>query len=456
MRKTYVLDTNVLIQAPYALDCFEDNDLVLPLAVLEELDGLKKAEGERGANARAAIRALEWHRCRGDLLEGVPLESGGTLRVESNCVDVTLPDSLSDSVQDNRILRVCKGLHEQGGQIVLVTKDILLRLKAQMLGLAAEDFTTEQAPENGMGYTGRIECYAPEARFRDFRKRGVPCEELYQTDEAGNVIRPGLTPNQFVVLHADQSNKKTQLGRVCGEKVVALEYIKRTPYGVKPRSAGQYFLQEALMQPAETAPLVIVRGMAGTAKTFYSLAVGLEKLLCEGQNEYRRILICRPNAQFDLDIGFLPGDEQEKISPLLRPVMDNLEQLIDSNDAERYRDEAALQDKIREIFARGIIQAEAMNFIRGRSIAQTYLIIDEAQNMTPAQVKGVITRAGKGTKIILLGDPGQIDRPYLDERTNGLSYAAAHMQGSPLCWQLTLDAGECERSPLAMDAIHRL
>ena len=456
MRKTYVLDTNVLIQAPYALDCFEDNDLVLPLAVLEELDGLKKAEGERGANARAAIRALEWHRCRGDLLEGVPLESGGTLRVESNCVDVTLPDSLSDSVQDNRILRVCKGLHEQGGQIVLVTKDILLRLKAQMLGLAAEDFTTEQAPENGMGYTGRIECYAPEARFRDFRKRGVPCEELYQTDEAGNVIRPSLTPNQFVVLHADQSNKKTQLGRVCGEKVVALEYIKRTPYGVKPRSAGQYFLQEALMQPAETAPLVIVRGMAGTAKTFYSLSVGLEKLLCEGQNEYRRILICRPNAQFDLDIGFLPGDEQEKISPLLRPVMDNLEQLIDSNDAERYRDEAALQDKIREIFARGIIQAEAMNFIRGRSIAQTYLIIDEAQNMTPAQVKGVITRAGKGTKIILLGDPGQIDRPYLDERTNGLSYAAAHMQGSPLCWQLTLDAGECERSPLAMDAIHRL
>lgn len=136
--------------------------------------------------------------------------------------------------------------------------------------------------------------------------------------------------------------------------------------------------------------------------------------------------------------------------------MDNLEQLIDSNDAERYRDEAALQDKIREIFARGIIQAEAMNFIRGRSIAQTYLIIDEAQNMTPAQVKGVITRAGKGTKIILLGDPGQIDRPYLDERTNGLSYAAAHMQGSPLCWQLTLGAGECERSPLAMDAIHRL
>ena len=157
-----------------------------------------------------------------------------------------------------------------------------------------------------------------------------------------------------------------------------------------------------------------------------------------------------------MDIGFLPGDEQEKISPLLRPVMDNLEQLLDSNEHERYRDEAELRDKIEEIFSRGIIQAEAMNFIRGRSIVQTYLIIDEAQNMTPAQVKGIITRAGRGTKIILLGDPGQIDRPYLDERTNGLSYAAARMQGSPLCWQITLTAEECERSALAMDAIQRL
>ncbi len=172
--------------------------------------------------------------------------------------------------------------------------------------------------------------------------------------------------------------------------------------------------------------------------------------------EYRRILICRPNAQFDDEIGFLPGDEQEKISPLLRPIMDNLEQLIDSNEAERYKDERALQGKIEEIFARGLIQAEALNFIRGRSIVKTYLIIDEAQNTTPNQIKGIVTRAGKGTKIILLGDPNQIDRPFLDERTNGLSYAAEHMKGSPLCWQITLSAEECERSPLATDAVKRL
>ena len=166
-------------------------------------------------------------------------------------------------------------------------------------------------------------------------------------------------------------------------------------------------------------------------------------MLNQQSGEYRRILICRPNAQFDSEIGFLPGDEQEKISPLLRPVIDNLEQLIDSDEKERYANEAELRGKIDEIFDRGIIQAEAMNFIRGRSIAKTYLMIDEAQNMTPEQVKGII-------------DPNQIDRPFLDERTNGLSYASEHMKGSPLCWQLTFSASECERSELAMDAIQRL
>jgi PhoH-like ATPase len=172
--------------------------------------------------------------------------------------------------------------------------------------------------------------------------------------------------------------------------------------------------------------------------------------------EYRRIIVCRPNAQFDDEIGFLPGSEQEKIAPLMRPVIDNLEQILDSDEEERYADEKALADKIQEIFERGIIQTEALNFIRGRSIAKTYLIIDEAQNMTPNQVRGIITRAGKGTKIILLGDPCQIDRPFLDERTNGLSYAAKYMQGSTYCAQLTLSAEECERSVLAMDAVKRL
>ena len=463
MIKTYVIDTNVLIQAPYALHRFEENQVILPVVVLEELDHLKKADGEKGANARAAIRILENLRQKGDLLSGVALENGGSLRVEKNFVDVELPPDLPDEKMDNRILKVCLGLKRQAeeasGQeqaVVLVTKDILLRIKAQMIGIRAEDFAAEQVSGREEQYTGRAEAYVPEEQLKDFKKKGIPAQALYQVDEAGNTSQVFLEENQFVVLKGDQSAKKTLLGRMQGGRVVPLTYKKSKPYGVSPRNAGQYFLQEALMQPASQAPLVIVKGAAGTAKTFYALAVGLEKVLNNPTGEYRRIMVSRPNAQFDADIGFLPGDEQEKISPLMRPVIDNLEQLVDSDDETRYEDERELKGKIDEIFDRGLIQAEALNFIRGRSIVKTYLMIDEAQNMTPGQVKGIITRAGEGTKIILLGDPGQIDRPFLDERTNGLSYAAEHMKGSPLCWQITMNGKECERSALAMDGGKRL
>lgn len=457
MVKIFVVDTNVLIQAPYALTSFEENQVILPLAVLEELDGLKKADGERGANARAAIRLLETLRMTGDLLKGITLENGGTLRVEKNFVHIPLPEDMPNETKDNRILKVCKGLAEsQKEPVILVTKDIVLRIKAQMIGIRAEDFLTEQVSRDTESYSGREEVFVSEEIFKELKKKGIPVEEVYQVGQNGTVIRPVLVENEFVIVHSDQSLKKTQLGRVEHGMIKKLEYKKSTPYGITPRNVGQYFLQEALMQPAYKAPLVIVKGMAGTSKTFYSLAVGLEKLLNHPSGEYRRILICRPNAQFDDEIGFLPGTEQEKISPLMRPIIDNLEKLIDSNEEERYRDENELQGKVEEIFARGFIQTEALNYIRGRSLDQTYLIIDEAQNMTPNQAKGIITRAGKNTKIILLGDPNQIDRPFLDERTNGLSYAAQHMKGSPLCWQMTLLAEECERSALAAEAIKRL
>ena len=456
MQKTYVLDTNVLIQAPYALQSFEDNHLVLPLAVLEELDGLKNADGEKGANARQAIRYLESLRTTGNLLEGVQLSSGGTLRLEVNCVDVKLPESFPDYKNDNRILKVCLGLKEKAAPVILVTKDIVVRVKAQMLGIEAEDFTTEQAPVSEEQYTGRCEVFVAEKKFEDFKKKHIAPEDVYQVDEAGEKQLVTLMPNQFIILKADQSNRKTQLGRFDGKKIVPLSFQKKKPYGVSPRNVGQKFLQEALMASADEAPLVIVKGMAGTAKTFYTLAVGLHAMMEQDEPEYRRILISRPNAQFDDDIGFLPGDESEKIAPLPRPVTDNLELLVDQNEKERFSDERSLSGKVEELFARGLIDAQALNFIRGRSISKTYLVIDEAQNLTPKQAKGIITRAGVGTKIILLGDPQQIDNPLLDERTNGLSYAAEKMKGSPLCYQVTMSAEECERSALAMDAVKRM
>ena len=295
-----------------------------------------------------------------------------------------------------------------------------------------------------------------EKKFEAFPKKAIDPEDVYQTNELGERKPVDLVCNQFVILRADQSSKKTQLGRFDGKKIVPLAYKKKKPYGISPRNVGQYFLQEALMTGAEEAPLVIVKGMAGTAKTFYSLAVGLHALLETETPAYRRILISRPNVHFDDDIGFLPGDEGEKIAPLLRPVIDNLELLVDQNEDERFADERSLSGKIEELFARDLISAQALNFIRGRSVTKTYLIIDEAQNLTPKQAKGIITRAGMGTKIILLGDPNQIDNPLLDERTNGLSYAAETMKGSPLCFQVTLSAEECERSALATDAVQRM
>lgn len=454
--KTYVLDTNVLIQAPHALLSFEDNTIVLPVAVMEEMDRLKNEDGERGMNARHVVRMLDNLRSGGSLTNGVPLPNGGRLRIEMNCTSVSLPAHWSTASADNRILQVCKGLHDQDQSAILVSRDIIVRIKADILGIPAEDFLTDRAPAPDKQYRGRIEVFTEDSRMSLFKKRGLLPDQIYHVGTDGERVSVDPVPNQFFIIRSDSVPTKSFLGRFDGERVVPLTSLNAKPFGVKPRSAGQRFLQEALMASAKDAPLVIVKGAAGTAKTFYSLAVGLHKIMEEKEPVYRRILISRPNVQFDEEIGFLPGDEQDKIAPLMRPIIDNLEILIDHDEKERYRNEGELQGKIDEIFDRGIIAAEAMNFIRGRSITQTYLIIDEAQNLTPRQVKGIITRVGQGTKVVLLGDPEQIDHPLLDARTNGLSYAAEKMKGSPLCWQITMDPDECERSPLAFDAAGRM
>lgn len=457
MQKTYVLDANVLLQAPYALESFEDNNIVLPLAVLEELDALKGADGEAGNNARQALRFLEDLRLRGDLVKGVTLPSGGTVRLEVNHVDAALPQGIEPGSWAGRVLKVCRGLMDEGTPVTLVSRDMVARIRAQMMGVPAEDFTTDRLPDGAQPYTGRAEVYIPDDLLPAFKKKGAPAGELYAVDDAGERKPVSLIENQFVLLRSDTEPKKTMLGRFREGKVAALRFGGVRPFGVKPRSVGQQFLQEALLLPAEEAPLAIIQGPAGTAKTFYALAAGLEQVLEAEERPYRKILVCRPNAQFDADIGFLPGSEQEKISPLMRPIVDNLEILLDLEGKKKERrSEEELRGRIDYLFDTGIITAEAMNFMRGRSITDTWLVIDEAQNLTPRQVKGIITRVGKGTKVVLLGDPAQIDHPLLDTRSNGLTYASARMRGSPLCAQLTMLPDECERSPLALDAAVRM
>ncbi|MCI1209907.1 MAG: PhoH family protein [Treponema sp.] len=457
MKKNYVLDTNVLIHTPNALESFEDNRIILPLAVLEELDGIKKADGEKGRNARQAIRFLEQFRTAGNLLEGVKLPWGGELKLEINHVEVDLPQGFKNDSPDNRILKVCKGMMNDGEKVILVTKDIMVRIKAQIMGIPVEDFTTDQVPLTKELYTGRQDVYVPDTFFGKFKKEGIPEDKIYMLDENGARITNSFFENEFFIIHSDTGINKTYLGRKDGSRIVPLKYEHRHPFGVTPKNVGQRFMQEALMMPAKKIPLVIIKGPAGTAKTFFSMAVGLDNVVDHNGESYRKILVCRPNSQFDEDIGFLPGSEQDKISPLMRPILDNIENLID-NQASVKKDKTTedVQTTIDYFFNGGLIEAQAMNFMRGRSIKYSWLVIDEAQNLTPRQVKGIITRVGEGTKVVLSGDPEQIDNPLIDERSNGLSYAAEHMKGSTLCAQITLFSDECERSVLAFDAGKRM
>lgn len=458
MKKTYVLDTNVLLQSPQALQSFGDNIVVLPEVVLEELDKFKKESSELGANARYVARYLDKIRQKGRLNEGVSLDNGGMLKVEMNHYNAQLPKSWDKHSYDNRILQVCKGLQEEGHTVFLITKDIFERIKADIVDVISQDFFSEQVPTYEEQYSGRMEVYAHPNKINEFYSNQKPIQPYEVMMYLGNEqpITPELEVNQFLIIHSLNNSKQTALGMFNGREIVPLNHQNVNPFGVTPRNAGQKFMQEALYADADQLPLVVVKGPAGTAKTFYALAVGLHKIVEERSKRYRKILVCRPNITMDEELGFLPGTEEEKIAPFMRPIRDNLEILIDNDDERRYYNEKELKDKVDELFDRKIITSEAIAYLRGRSINHHWVIIDEAQNLTPKQVKGIITRAGVGTKIILLGDPYQIDHPFLDERTNGLCYAAEKMKGSKLCCQITLTENECERSPLAYEATTRM
>ena len=458
MKRTYVLDTNVILYSPGAIFPFGENDVVIPEVVLEELDSFKKDKNDLGANARHASRLLDKLRKEGKLNKGVLLPGGGKLKVEMNHQNTTIPISWDKTKPDNRIIQICKGLKEKGEDVCLITKDIFERIKADTVDIDAEDFYEKVVPENESQYTGRIDLYASSDKIDEFyHNKVIDIKDLlYYCNSTDEYAIPNLYSNEFIILHTLDNPRKTALGRFDGKKVVPLYYKDMCPLGLTPRNVGQRFMLEALYTNASSAPLVIVKGPAGTAKTLFSLAVGLNKILEDGTNQYRRILVCRPNVTMDEDIGFLPGTEEEKIAPFMRPVFDNLEILMDSDEKERYKNEKELTDKIKELFDRRIITTEAVAYLRGRSIVKNWVIIDEAQNLTPKQVKAITTRVGEGTKLMLIGDPDQIDHPFLDSRSNGLCYASEKMKGSELCYQVTLKYDECERSPLAYEASKRL
>jgi PhoH-like ATPase len=434
MKKVFVLDTNVLLHDPLAMFRFEDNDVVLPITIIEELDRFKKGTADTGRNARYVSRTLDELRSQGSLLQGIPLEKGGTLRVALCHRDtlLQLPAELEGDQGDNAILAValeCK--HHQDLPVVLVSKDTNLRIKADALGLVAQDYETDKIDYDDL-YTGTLEVL-------------VSAEAISQLFGDGHLrLDDALHPNQAVTLVDEANPAHTALALVQGSsgKLVPLAKLPHAGVSrVQPRNREQRFAFELLLQ--DSISLVTLVGKAGTGKTLLAIAAGVQKVADE--RLYSRLLIARPIVPLGRDIGYLPGDVREKLNPWMQPLYDNFDLIFGTQDL-RGRPEHWRRGH-EEMIDQGLLQIEPLTYIRGRSIPKQYLVVDEAQNLTPHEVKTILTRAGEGTKIILTGDPDQIDNPYVDASSNGLTYVVERFKDEALAGHITLTKGE--RSHLA-------
>ncbi len=413
MVKNYVIDTNVLIHDPNAIYSFQDNNVVIPLPVLEELDKLKRRSDSVGKSAREVIRELDQLRSKGDLSKGIKLDDGGslTIMVISDGRKDT-PEFLYEKYLDNWILGYVLRLRRSSSiPTILVSKDISLRVKASALGIIAQDYLTDRSNLSMLpaGY------HVLDKHIETFQKVEGFHENCYLKSSNGFFkIR-----NQTAMPIAVDDSRKV--------------------WGISPLNDEQRFAMDALLD--DDIKLVTLVGMAGTGKTLIALACALQKVYNE--HKYKRVIVSRPLVPVGKDVGYLPGSLMEKLEPWMEPVMDNLEFLFDR-----------VGMNLKEFMKKDILQISALAFMRGRSIPDQYIIIDEAQNLTPHEVKTVLTRAGENTKIVLAGDPYQIDTPYLDKDSNGLVYAASKLIGGKLVAHITLTKGE--RSKLASLAAERL
>lgn len=456
-RKIFVLDTNILMTDPDAMYKFEDNVVIIPDMVIEEMDNHKKDSGDTGYNVRKAHRNLKDLRETGNLIHGVELPDGGLIVVMSSLVEDAklMPLIWSATKPDNVILAMTKRLQDAfpDVKIAIVSNDTNVQIKADEIGIQAEDYLHERVEEDYLSYTGRFEIPVTSDEFALFRASqhgDMTNAELDEDFWAAVMARNGIVvkENAFVMLR-DITTNGTLVGKVKNGRVVPLQWTDDMPYDITPRNIGQRFAVEALMASSHEIPLVILTGSAGTAKTFLTLACGLQQTMIT--KDYRRIVLTRANVEFDKDIGALPGTEEEKVGPLMRGAMDNLELLVDEKGVRKKgtASEMEISDKVMELFDRGYIKTEALGFLRGRSVTRQYVFIDEAQNTSVSQMKGILTRAGDSTKIIISGDLEQIDNPRLDRHNNGLAYALKLMAGDPLCAVVGFSDKESTRSTLA-------
>ncbi|QED47397.1 PhoH family protein [Cytobacillus dafuensis] len=435
MSKIYVLDTNVLLQDPYSIFSFEENEVVIPAVVLEEVDSKKRYMDEIGRNARQVSRLIDSFRGTGKLHEKIPLENGGSLRIELNHRSFQqLQDIFIEKTNDNRILAVAKNLSleeetkENGRTVILVSKDALVRVKADAIGLLSEDFLSDRVVENDHQYTGFMEAYISQDALNRFYEKG----ELPVSDVSSFTVYP----NQFLIMKDELGSSASAIGFVdkSRKKIKKLIFDNDQIWGIKPRNVQQTIAMELLLR--KDLPLVTLTGKAGTGKTLIALASGL--LQTEDYGHYKKLLVARPIVPVGKDIGFLPGEKEEKLRPWMQPIFDNLEYLFNTKKPGEL--EAILAGM-------GSIEVEALTYIRGRSIPDQYIIIDEAQNLTKHEVKTILTRVGEGSKIVLMGDPEQIDHPYLDAYNNGLTYVVERFKDQTISGHIKLIKGE--RSGLA-------
>lgn len=455
MKKNYVLDTNILIHNPNCLDKFSDNDIYIPYIVIEELDNLKKNQNDLGWAARESTRNIRnLLKSNKESKNEAKLKNGGKLHLYfPENIDLKLPENWDRKKPDNQIIMTALELSEKMNNVILISNDGNVQIKADLLNLPVQEYKNDRLSDDTEIYKGRRTLYISNEGFELLIKAGeVSPSQLLEIDESApegyKAFEGELYVNEFITVKTFVG--ASLLTKFDGWNLVKLTYDKIKPFGLETRNSGQIYLKEALMSEHNAHPLTICCGPAGTGKTLFALACGLEQVM--ENNTYKRVLLCRPNITMDEEIGFLPGTEQDKISPLLRGAYDNLEVLLGNKDDTP----DILQDKIAEIFQRGYITAQSVAYLRGRSITNTYIIIDEAQNCTPNQILSIITRAGEGSKIVIMGDPNQIDNIRLDKRNNGLVYALERMKDSKLCEIITFSESECTRSPLAKEASEKL
>ncbi len=430
--KSFILDTNVLLYDPQAIFRFEENNIIIPITVIEEIDRFKKDMNETGRNARQVSRFLDELRKKGSLSSGIGLESGGTLRVEiyEEKVMKRLPPELREERGDNRILAVAFDVKEKSGEqpVIFVTKDTNLRIKADAIGLVAEDYESDKVDIEEL-YTG-------------FSEQEVEPEMIDRFHGQGWVESQwGFLPNQFVTLRDMTNPSHTGIGRFDATKrqILPIRRVGREGvWSIHPRNREQNFALDVLLD--DSIKLVTLVGKAGTGKTLLAIAAGLHKTAEE--NVYNRLLVSRPVFPMGKDLGFLPGDIEEKLTPWMQPIFDNVELLLSGHEAEKRHSKG-----YKELMAMGLMEIEPLTYIRGRSIPNQYLIVDEAQNLTPHEIKTIVTRAGEGTKVVLTGDPYQIDNPYVDSSSNGLTYVVEKFKEEAISGHVTMMKGE--RSALA-------